>query len=130
MTFSGQDLTRHSLPETAYDFVLCNHVLEHIEDDDAAVAGLRRLPRAGGIVVLTVAGNFSRRETLRFPDNSLNGHWRDYGMDVVHLLSRHFAKAEPKDLNAYNRSADGLNHGINQHDAAFILAEPRRYPAV
>jgi len=88
------------------------------------------LPRADGVVVLTVAGNFSRRETLLFPDNSLNGHWRDYGMDFVNLLALHFAKVEAKELRAYNRSADGLTHGIHQHDTAFLLTKPYRHPPV
>jgi SAM-dependent methyltransferase len=125
VTHPRQDLTRHTLPEFSYDMVLCNHVLEHIADDDAAVAGLARLPRAAGLVVVTVPGNFLRAETVRFVDDSLNGHWRDYGRDVRDLFARHFARVDLVDLHAYDTSADGLSNRIFVGETAFVLCEPK-----
>ena len=35
-----------------FDLVLCNHVLEHIEDDQVAIKELARVLRPGGIAIL------------------------------------------------------------------------------
>ena len=41
-------------PPVAFAVILCTEVLEHVEDIDAAFAGLRRLIADDGVVVLTV----------------------------------------------------------------------------
>lgn len=48
------DLTALELPEASYDCILCNHVLEHIRDDGAALRHLRRVLRPGGLLLLGV----------------------------------------------------------------------------
>lgn len=47
----GSDLP---VPESAFDLVVCNCVLEHIADDGAALAAMARSLRPGGILYLTV----------------------------------------------------------------------------
>lgn len=48
------DLTRLAVPDATYDCILCNHVLEHIADDMAALRELRRVLRLGGLLLLGV----------------------------------------------------------------------------
>lgn len=48
------DMTRLPLDDGVADLVLCYHVLEHITDDAAAMAELRRVTAPGGLLVAQV----------------------------------------------------------------------------
>ena len=50
----GMDLTQIDLPDESFDVILVAHVLEHIADDHAAMAELRRVLRRGGKAILCV----------------------------------------------------------------------------
>jgi SAM-dependent methyltransferase len=90
----GEDLQALSFADGAFDLVVCNHVLEHVPDDGAAVAELGRITAPGGVALVTVPGEWDRPHTIRFADDSFNGHHRDYGADVVDLLRTGFAEVE------------------------------------
>lgn len=60
------DLTDISLPDESFDIVLCLHILEHIEDDHAAMSELRRILRPGGFAIVDVP--LDRREETFEPD--------------------------------------------------------------
>jgi SAM-dependent methyltransferase len=126
VTHSGEDLQKLSFGDGAYDLILCNHVLEHIEADDTAVAELARVLSDDGIAVITIPGDFARRRTIVFPNNSLNGHYRDYGMEVVDLFGRSFGTVEAIDLHALDRDHDGYSRGIRRGETAFVLWKRRR----
>jgi ubiquinone/menaquinone biosynthesis C-methylase UbiE len=42
------------LPDTSVDKLLCNHVLEHVLDDDAVMREIRRVVRPGGLILIGV----------------------------------------------------------------------------
>lgn len=48
------DLTALPFADASYDLVFASHVLEHIQDDRAALAEIRRVLKPGGIAVLPV----------------------------------------------------------------------------
>ena len=48
------DITRIDLPGNHVDGVICIHVLEHIDDDRAAVAELFRIVRPGGWAIIAI----------------------------------------------------------------------------
>ncbi|NJL48008.1 MAG: class I SAM-dependent methyltransferase, partial [Leptolyngbyaceae cyanobacterium SM2_5_2] len=48
------DMTCLALPDAAFDVILCNHVLEHVPDDRAAMLEMRRVLRPGGWALVTV----------------------------------------------------------------------------
>ena len=91
------DITRTGLADASYDVVMANHVLEHIPDDRQAMRELFRLLRPGGLALLTVPINPSRRDT--YEDPAITGpaerhahfsaadHQRYYGMDFAERLS-------------------------------------------
>lgn len=88
----GEDIQALSFEADSFDLVICNHVLEHVADDREAAAELARVVRPGGLVLVTVPGDWSRPDTVTFPDLAFNGHHRDYGNDVVDLLETAFAR--------------------------------------
>ena len=51
-----------SLAPHSFDCILCTEVVEHIEDSDAALQGMRRLLKPGGVLVLSTPQRFSPLE--------------------------------------------------------------------
>ena len=75
----------------SFDFVLCNHVLEHVYDDELAIKELHRVLKKKGVAILQVPLNLEISETIDGRDikdgkkrNELFGqydHLRTYGKD-------------------------------------------------
>ena len=94
--FSGEpgiakiDVMEIPFPDDHFDFVLCCHVLEHVSDENRALAELRRVLKPGGYGVLQTP--FSRFLTHTFQDPSINTEplrWSYYGQeDHVRLFGR------------------------------------------
>jgi hypothetical protein len=64
------DLTALPFGDASFDFAICSHVLEHIEDDRAAIAELFRVLAPGGRAVVMVPIEMDRPET--YEDASIN----------------------------------------------------------
>jgi hypothetical protein len=94
VTYPGQDLQGLTLNET-WSLVICNHVLEHIADDQAAIRELARITT--GAAVVTVPGHFDQ-PTRVFPVPDGNGHLRDYGHDLADMLAEAFTHVIVVDL--------------------------------
>ena len=47
-----------------FDLIICNHVLEHIEDDKSALDELYRILKYNGISILQVPINVERENTF------------------------------------------------------------------
>ncbi|MBV8457235.1 MAG: class I SAM-dependent methyltransferase [Acetobacteraceae bacterium] len=85
------DITRIPFPDATYDVVIAHHVLEHIDDDRAAVREIHRILRPGGFAILTTPINGTRETTyenpaitdpvLRTLHFSAPDHRRYYGLD-------------------------------------------------
>ena len=124
VTYPGEDLTRSRLPAAAYDVILCNHVLEHIQNDAAAVGSISRTLVEDGLAVVTIPGDFDQAKTTHYADDSFGGHWRNYGRDVLDLFSKFFKEVETVDLHKLDKVPGGLSHGIFPGEIAFVLRGP------
>jgi len=81
----------------SFDFALCQNVLEHIPDDEAAIASIARSLRAGGRLGLLVPANprlFGRLDRAY-------GHERRYTRERIESLMAS-AGLELEDLHAFN----------------------------
>ncbi len=67
-------ITQMSFEAASFDCILCSEVLEHIQDDEKAVAELRRVLKPGGVLVVTVP--FQKRFWAE--DDEFVGHVRRY----------------------------------------------------
>ena len=69
----------------AYDVVICNHVLEHVEKDRQAFREIMRILRSGGFLQFSVPNPKVRAETVDwgYPRSDLHDHYRNYGRDLV-----------------------------------------------
>ena len=89
----------HNIPfeDNYFDLVLCNHVLEHVYDDQMAMNEIFRVLKKGGIAILQVPIDYNKEKTLDGRDiddkklrNKLFGqydHLRMYGKDYFKKLN-------------------------------------------
>lgn len=73
------DLQSLDLPDADFDAVVCAEVLEHLDDDAAALAELARVLRPGGLLVVTVPANPFRYDWT----DQWAGHRRRYTVDML-----------------------------------------------
>lgn len=90
------DICNLPFKENSFDFILCNHVLEHIPDDTKAMQELYRILRPGGTAILQIPQELDREQT--FQDDSITNpserarifgqydHVRVYGRDYFDKL--------------------------------------------
>lgn len=90
------DICNLPFGENSYDFILCNHVLEHIPDDTKAMQELYRVLKPGGTAILQIPQDLSRKTT--FEDDTITDpkkraaifgqydHVRVYGQDYFDKL--------------------------------------------
>jgi SAM-dependent methyltransferase len=86
------DIHAIPFPDNSFDVVLCNHVLEHVNDDIQAMREIRRVLKPNGFAILQIPFFNPVGETT-FEDNSItdprererifgqNDHVRKYGYD-------------------------------------------------
>lgn len=92
------DICQLPFEDNSFDMILCNHVLEHIPDDQKAMQELYRVLKPGGLGIFQIPQDRSRATT--FQDNSITDpkeraaifgqydHVRVYGMDYFDRLSQ------------------------------------------
>lgn len=75
----------------SYDLVVCNHVLEHVQYDNAAMQELARIIKPSGFVFLTFPDPTHEPVTKEWakPREDQHYHWRVYGRDVVDRFRRY-----------------------------------------
>ncbi len=110
------DICNLPFDDNSFDFILCNHVLEHIPDDTKAMQELYRILKPGGTGIFQIPQDLSRATT--FEDDSITDpkerakifgqydHVRIYGRDYFERLravgfqvnsvpyTTHFSKTE------------------------------------
>ncbi|MGB7785534.1 MAG: methyltransferase domain-containing protein [Salinimicrobium sp.] len=96
--------------DNSFDFILCNHVLEHIPDDEKAMQELYRILEPGGTAILQIPQELNREKT--FEDDSITDpkerakifgqydHVRVYGRDFFNKLRSIGFKVDEVDLTS------------------------------
>lgn len=102
------DICNLPFEDHSFDVIFCNHVLEHIPDDQKAMSELYRVMRPGGWGIFQVPQDLSREHT--FEDNSITDkeerarifgqydHVRIYGKDYFDRLISVGFEVEPISL--------------------------------
>ena len=90
------DITQIPFPEDHFDLILCNHVLEHVVDDNKAMKELFRVLKIGGYGIFQVPIDYNRH--LTYEDSRISNpidrerelgqfdHVRLYGKDYPEKL--------------------------------------------
>ena len=114
------NVLRLPFEDETFDLVLCNHVLEHIEDDRRAMREIYRVMKCGAEAILQVPLSGILEKSLEDPALKSEeerarafgqrDHVRIYGRDYFERLGEVGFRVEEKDLSAaYPRC--GLNPG-------------------
>ncbi len=84
------DVTALDFPDASFDIVLCNHVLEHVPDDAAALREIFRVLKPGGWAILQTPVSPIIKQTIEDPSvKTPKQRERYYGQfDHVRLYSR------------------------------------------
>jgi predicted SAM-dependent methyltransferase len=79
------DMMAIERPDESYDWIISNHVLEHIADDSLAVKELLRILKPQGIIHINIPNPAYNLETRDwgYPDSKIYDHYRHYGSDFL-----------------------------------------------
>jgi SAM-dependent methyltransferase len=123
--------------DNTFDLIIANHVLEHVEDDSAALREIYRVLRHGGKALLQTPFSNLLEKTIDDPGIStvylrtvINGqadHLRLYGRDI-------FEKVESFGFTLYDQpsnkellaSIDSNKYGINRHEPFMLFVKNQK----
>lgn len=108
-------------PDQAFDAVIANHVLEHVEDDGRAMREVRRVIKAGGVAILSVpiveGWDYTyENESVRDPTErqihfGQSDHRRFYGRDFAGRLEHAGMAVQRFQVDPPSEIAFGLRRG-------------------
>lgn len=123
----------HQIPfgENHFDVVLCNHVLEHVENDIKAMTEIKRVLKPGGWAILQVPF-FSPVPDVTFEDASItdprerekifgqDDHVRMFGKDYSKRIERAGLKAEANKFASELGETSAFRNGIEKNEILYI----------
>jgi ubiquinone/menaquinone biosynthesis C-methylase UbiE len=87
------DITNMIFTDETFNFFICNHVLEHLEDDNKAIKKLFLILKPGGWGILSFPIDINREDTFEDDNISdpkirkklfgLEDHYRIYARDIL-----------------------------------------------
>jgi SAM-dependent methyltransferase len=128
------DITQIEFSDSSFDLIICNHVLEHVQDDKRAIAEFFRVLKSGGIAILQTPYSAILRNSfcdigvdtdkLRRRLYGQEDHVRIYGRDL-------FERIESVGFEIQREShADALDafspvvYGVNPREDLVICRRP------
>lgn len=127
------DIQHIPLADASFDAVICNHIMEHVEDDRQAMRELYRILRAGGWGIVLSPVDLSRAAT--FEDDTVTDsdertclfgqydHRRVYGRDYASRLAEAGFDVEDRDYAAEFTAAERTLYALPA-DHIFIVRKP------
>jgi len=114
--FPNEDIQNLTFNDESFDYLLCNHVIEHVPNDDLAFSEVSRILKKDGKAIITIPGNYNLQYTEEFEKTDSNGHFRHYGIEVVDKMKSYFSKVEVIDLHTVSKP----EYGVRKMDLAFV----------
>lgn len=125
----------HKMPfaDRSFDVVLCNHVLEHVDNDIVAMQEIHRVLRPGGFAILQVPF-FSPVPDITIEDTSITAprdreihfgqddHVRKFGKDYAARINRSGLLAQP---DTFAKEITNANkYGISKNEIVYRAIRP------
>lgn len=128
------DLLNPSLLAEEFDFIICNHVLEHILDDKTAIANLFKMLKKGGSAIVSVpilanhAPTYENYEIVSPQEREKHfGQWdhvRYYGTDLAERLAQAGFSVRTVGSYHYFNKSERLKFGVPNEIFLFHLMKP------
>ncbi len=128
------DITNIPLEDNSIDFILCNHVLEHIPNDKLAMQELYRVLIFEGSGIFQVPIDYQLQTT--YEDSSIttplgrenafgqNDHFRKYGCDYKNKLEQiGFDVKEEDFINSFSKK-DKFKYGLLNGELIYFCRKP------
>ena len=123
----------HAIPfdDDFFDFVICNHVLEHVTDDLRALKEICRILKPGGMAVLQTP--FSAKLKVTFSDPGIDtgdlrlqiygqeDHVRLYGADIVSRIESCGPRSRMVQHEATLAHIQAERFGVNAQEPLFLF---------
>ncbi len=129
MSVRREDATRLQLEDDYFDVILCNHVLEHIPDEERALQELYRVMKPGGWGIFQVPLDPDRALTWEDPEihepwarqqaYGQHDHVRLYGRDYPMRLERHGFTVILDTFVMQMTEADRLRYGLDPREVIY-----------
>jgi ubiquinone/menaquinone biosynthesis C-methylase UbiE len=123
-----------NLPDGSFDSILCSHVLEHVEDDAAAMRELRRVVKPGGWAIVMVPLDITRTSTYENPSVASPAdrerefwqfdHVRLYAPDIAERLNAAGFEVTTERVAHELGRADAERHRLLESDYLFLCRKP------
>ena len=129
------DVTSIDYPDGYFDFVICNHVLEHVPDAGQAMKELYRVLKKGKYAVLQTP--FSSVLSGTFEDENINtdhlrkqfygqeDHVRVFGSDLFSKLEAVGFQLHLKQHGSELSDLDNKYYGVNFREPLILASKPR-----
>jgi SAM-dependent methyltransferase len=125
MVFS--DLTRMGMASSSFDIIVCLHVMEHIPDDRAAYAEIRRLlkPDGFGLIMVPIEGEQTFEDPDARPEDydrlyGQHDHVRLCGLDIVDRMREVGLQTETLDMFELFGPEVRRTHALDGDDRYFF----------
>ncbi len=120
--------------DNLFDFVICNHVLEHIDDEQKAMKEILRVLKPGGKAVLQVPIDYSLNETFEDPSiisekdrekyYGQYDHVRQYGADYPQRLRKAgFNVTEDDFVNSFSED-EKEKYRFDKNEIIYLCRKP------
>lgn len=125
------DLQAVPYSDDYFDFVLANHVLEHVQDDAQALREIFRVLRPGGHAILQTP--YASGLTKTFEDSAIRSeqaclqaygqedHRRLYGQDIAHRFEASGLRSLMKTHSQLLPDVDHVRFGVNPQEPFLLL---------
>jgi SAM-dependent methyltransferase len=130
------DIRNMVFESDTFDFVICNHVLEHIDDEQRAMKELLRVLKSGGKAILQVPIDYSLEKT--FEDKTITSekdrekfygqydHVRLYGKDYPqHLRKAGFEVKEDDFINSFTIE-EQEKYRFDKQEIIYFCSKPEK----
>ncbi|PTT76547.1 MULTISPECIES: class I SAM-dependent methyltransferase [unclassified Chryseobacterium] len=128
------DITRAPFEDQYFDFIICNHVLEHIEDDTAAIRELYRILKPGGRAILQVPISEKLKKTyenkkvktteMKIKYFGQRNHVRIYAWDYLHRLAWAGFQTQVFSFDQLYGAYFMKSRGLNEREKIIFCSKP------
>ncbi|MFW5886780.1 MAG: class I SAM-dependent methyltransferase [Bacteroidota bacterium] len=125
------DIQNIPLADEAYDVVICNHVMEHIDDDKKAMSEVYRIMKKGGMAFMQVPLEKTLEKT--YEDKSITNpqerekhfrqrdHLRLYGRDYPSRLEKVGFKVTPVDYTKKMTAEEVKKYALSPREILYLI---------
>ena len=124
------DIHRIPFEENKFDVVLCNHVLEHVQDDILAMSEFNRVLKPGGWAILQVPFFAPVPETTQEDNTIINprerertfgqdDHVRKFGKDYSQRIEKSGLKSEANEFSKTLSVEECFKHGVSRNEIIY-----------